>query len=215
MSQKQEAASTHEAPITQERKGFRQNWPVWMRQMPRFKFPAPNENFQLIDTEQLGGLLAESDPNAAEAIRADIKHMDYELLRLFRKLDHEAKLQQNRYRFFQIAYIVLAFFATLLGSFLALALDSRPALVPWLAFAETIIALLTAFLATISGREPPLPLWMSTRRRAEALRREYFRYLLNLSPYDEVAGYKREMLLSSRAAAINRGVFASSDAGRP
>ena len=47
---------------------------------------------------------------------------------------------------------------------------------------------------------------MSNRRRAEQLRREYFRFLTRMPPYDEVTGYRRRMLLSKRVADINRGM---------
>jgi hypothetical protein len=193
-------------PVSQEKKGFRQGWPVWLRQMPRLSFPPLNENFQLIDPAALEEVLSQADTAAAERIRRDMRHMDGELLRLFRRLDYEAKAQQNRYRVYQITYLLLAALATLIGSIMALATDNAD-LLAVLAFGETLVALLTTYLATISGREPPLPLWMQNRRRAEHMRREYFRYLCNLEPYDTVQGYEREMLLSKRAADINRGFF--------
>ena len=192
-------------PVSQERKGFRQGWPAWLRQMPRLRFPPPDDNFQLIDAHRLEEFLRTVEPKAADRIRSDIGHMEYELLRLFRARDYEASRQQNRYRLYQITYVLLAAFSTLVGSLLALSLNSSPGLTPWLAFAETIVALVAIFLATISGREPPLQLYMTNRRRAELLRREYFRYLMDLPPYDAVSGYEREMLLSRRAADINRG----------
>lgn len=197
--------------ISQAKAGFRARWPVWLQRMPQYNFPPPNDDFQLVDGEQLKQILGGVDEEIVAGIQMDINHMDYELLRLFRKLDYEAKYQQNRYYQYQIAYMVLAFAATLIGSTLALALDAKPGLVPWLAFAETVVALLTTYLATLSGREPPMPLWVSNRRRAEAMRREYFRYLLNLPPYNEVTGYQREMQLSRRAADINRGFFGEAE----
>ncbi|MFW5691785.1 MAG: DUF4231 domain-containing protein [Chloroflexota bacterium] len=201
-------------PRTQERRDFRAGWPVWLKQLPRFKFPPPKDNFQLIDLETLEDFFKESNipDTAADRIRQDIKHMDYELLRLFRERDYEAKFHQNRYRIFQLGYIALATLATLVGSLIALSLNANASLVPFLAFVETIIALATTYLASVSGREPPLPLWMDNRRRAEYLRREYFRYLMNLEPYDELTGYEREMRLSKRAARINKG-FTPDDEG--
>ena len=199
--------------VSQEKVGFRQRWPIWLKKMPRLRFPPPKEHFQLLDPKQLEEILKDADQPVVDGVRADVRHMEYELLRLFRERDYEAKYQQNRYYLYQIAYILLAFLATLIGSLLALSLKSNPGIVPWLAFAETLVALLTTYLATLSGREPPLPLWLNNRRRAEAMRREYFRYLLNLSPYDEVTGYEREMKLSRRAADINRGVFTESTEG--
>ena len=148
------------------------------------------------------------DAAAIKRIETDMQFLEAELLRLFRDRDYEASMQQNRYRLVQIGYIVLAALATLFGSLQALALNSADnRLLPWMAFAETLVALIVTFLATVSGREPPLPLYLTNRRRAESLRREYFRYLMNLPPYDSVEGPQRRVMLSSRSADINRGVF--------
>lgn len=198
------------SPKTQEKAGFRANWPEWMRQLPRSSFPTePNPDFQLIDREEIRRLLQEKkvEPEAIKKLEADMDFLDHELLRLFRERDHEAKLQQNRYRLYQVGFITLAAVATIIGSLQAVMLNGYADLVPLLALIETIIALLTTYLATISGRETPLPRWLSGRRRAEYMRREYFRYLMNMPPYDVVQGYQRRQLLSSRAANINRGVY--------
>jgi hypothetical protein len=203
--------TNNEGPVTQEKPDYRKNWPVWMKQMPRLRFPPRRDDFELVDPKKLEEFLATLDPDVSGRILTDIKHMDYELLRLFRQRDYDAKLQQNRYYLFQIMYLGLATAAALVGSLLALALNARPDLVPWLGFAETVIALFTAYLASLSGRRPPMPEWLENRRKAEFLRREYFRYLMNLPPYEEVKGYQREVLLSRRAADINRGFFPDSD----
>jgi hypothetical protein len=198
-------------PISQEKQGFRRNWPAWAQQLPRLRFPPPSEvddsKFQLIDPQKLQEVLRNADPEAVKRIQNDIVFLDHELLRLFRNLDYQAKFEQNRYRVYQLTYMLLAAAATLVGSFLALALNSNPIWVPWLAFIETLIALATAYMATVSGREPPMPRWMSNRRKAEHLRREYFRYLMRLPPYDKLDGYKLKQTLSVRAADINRGFF--------
>jgi heme exporter protein D len=193
------------APVTQQPPGFRQNWPIWLRQMPVLSFPLANDKFQLIDQKKFNEFLDTLEPEIAEGLRTDLVYLDHELLRMFIKRDHEAAFHQNRYRLFQIYYIVLAALATLFGSMMGLAINSNPGLVAWLAFGETLIALLTTYVATLGSRQPPLQRWIESRRRAEFLRREYFRYLVNLPPYDQVRGYTREMLLSRRAADINRG----------
>lgn len=194
-------------PISQQKRGWRQGWPDWMRQLPRWNFPPPDEDFQLLDLKALEEVLKDQDPESVQRIREDIAFLDKELLRLFRERDYEASFEQNRYRLYQIMYMILAAIATLIGSILSLALTAAPSTVPFLAFAETIVALLTTYLATISGRESPLPRWLANRRKAEHLRREYFRYLMVLSPYDTVTGYNRERMLSVRAADINRGFY--------
>lgn len=194
-------------PISPEKQGFRQNWPEWARQLPQFRFPKPDPNFQLIDRDRLAEVLKDSDPAQMQRIEHDLDFMEHECLRLFRERDYEAKMQQNRYRLYQLTYIVLAAIATLIGSLQALVLNTQPRAMPWLAFAETVVALIATFLATISGREPPLPLYLSNRRRAEGLRREYFRFLMDLPPYDCLDGPRRRMALSERSADINRGIF--------
>lgn len=191
-----------EQPITQERRRGREHWPVWMRQFPYWEIKKP-ENFELIDPEKLERLLAHENPEAVARIKDDIAFMDHELLRLFRERDYEAKFNQNKYRLFQIGYMLLAALATLFGSLLALSMDSARGLVPWFALAETIVALLTTYLATISGRESPLQKWLVNRHKAEILRREYFRYLMNLKPYDGLNSLERRRTLSRRAAQIN------------
>ncbi|MBC8098892.1 MAG: DUF4231 domain-containing protein, partial [Armatimonadetes bacterium] len=189
-----------QAPITQERPEFRRGLPEWMKQLPRTRFPDQDKSFQLIDPEQLATILGDSDPESINRIKDDMKFLDKELLRLFRDRDYDAKFQQNRYRTYQIGYMLLAAIATLIGSFLALAQSSNPQLVPWLGFTETLVALATTYLATISGREPALPKWLENRRKAEHLRREYYRYLMDLTPYDGLVGYDRRRMLSLRSA---------------
>jgi hypothetical protein len=195
------------APVSQEKKDFRKGWPVWAKQLPRLKFNDPNPNFQLIDRERLRNALSDKDSEAVKRIESDLDFLERELLRLFRSRDHEAAMQQNRYRLIQLGYIALAALATLFGSLQAMVVGPRPDLLPLFAFFETVVALLATFLATISNREPPLTLWLNNRRRAENLRREYYRYIMHLPPYDKLEGADRRILLSSRAADINRGVF--------
>lgn len=205
----QKMVSKAEEPSTQGKSGFRNNWPVWARelpQFPRFNPPEPDPNYQLIDSQKLREVLSGFDEEIVKKIEADIQFMDYELLRLFRERDHEAKLQQNRYRLFQIIFIGLAAVATMIGAIQALMLNNNPGVVPIFSFLETVVALLATFLATISGREAPLPIWLANRRRAEQLRREHFRFLVNLPPYDGQDGFQRRTLLSKRAADINRGI---------
>jgi hypothetical protein len=198
-----------EAPISQEKKEFRKGWAEWAKQLPQINFPeTPNEDFELIDRAELEKIIAEAKatPKAVAQLNNDLVFLDRELLRLFRQRDFEAKFQQNRYRYYQIAYMLLATGATVIGSFLAVSLNSAPDLVPWWGFLETIIAVLTTYLATISANEPALPSWLENRRKAEQMRREYYRFLMDLPPYDSVDDYDRRRKLSIRVANINRGL---------
>ena len=195
-------------PITQERNPNRRaNWPEWMRQMPRLHFPPPNDAFQLVDPEKVKAMLSGLDNATQQSVMNDLSFLNSELLKRFQERDHEASLQQNRYRLYQIGFVVLATTATIVGSLQSLALGNNPTVVPWLAFIETGVALLATYLATISSREPPLERWMTNRQRAEGLRREYFRFLMCLPPYDTIPEeYKRRLMLKERMADIYRGV---------
>jgi hypothetical protein len=203
----QSTTKKQEEFVTQEKTGFRQNAPAWVKQLPQWRFPPPKEEFELIKTAELEKVLADAEPQARQQIMEDIHFLDHELLRLFRERDYNASRQQNRYRLLQLGYMVLAALAALVGSFQALTLIDNPQATAIFAFIETVVAALVTFLATISGRESPMNQWLLNRRRAEYLRREYFRYLLNLPPYNALSGYQRRMELSERAANINRGFF--------
>jgi len=212
-STKKKAAANPEF-TTQEKKDFRKNWPAWAKQLPKGRFNAPDSEFQLIDSNKLLKVLEEqgAEQSSIDKIVEDMDFLDHVLLRLFRDRDYTAAFQQNRYRKYQIYFSMLAALATIIGAFQALAVNDSPNLMPWLAFAETVVALITTYIATISGREPPLPAWLTSRRHAEYLRREYFRYLMNLAPYDVKEGYERKQLLSIRAANINRGIYPDASA---
>lgn len=195
-------------PITQDKRVQREWVPEWFKQLPRFRFNSYNDTFQLLPAEELNAMLASCTPQAAQAILDDLAVLDQEVLRLFRRVDYEAARQQNRYRRAQLLYAVLALAATVVGSIMALTLESRPDLTPWLGGLETIIAGMTSFIAAITSDEPPQQLWLQNRLKAEHLRREYFRYLMRLEPYDGITDrFDRETLLAKRAADINRGFF--------
>jgi hypothetical protein len=187
---------------------FRNLAPAWFLEFPHFmRLPPAKPDYRFIAKDKLDELLKGFDAETTTRIKDDLEFMDYELMRLFRDRDREAALSQNRYRLYQIWYIILATLAGTFGGLQALFLGKDNAVVSLLAFVETLIALIATFLATISSREPPLPLWLDNRRRAEQMRREFYRYLLNLEPYDQLEGVKRKRELSRRAADINRGFY--------
>lgn len=222
-------------PISQQKSRRPARGPIWFRDHPFYrldKLPEYKDNdeyaFFLIqekNMEKVRAILEEkkeekgfddaSIDKALDELREEISFMSYEILRLFRSRDYEAKRNQLTYRQIQILFLVLATIATILGSLQAVFAGFNPSALRVFAFAETIVALIATFLAAISRRaEPPLPSWLSARRRAEALRREYFRYLMKLPPYHKPPeddegreAFKRRQRLAQRAADINRGVF--------
>ena len=197
-------------PAAPQNSQFKRSKSALIQELPYFRrVPPLDENFTLIKDADLQALFDRDkiDPAVAEQVRADLKFLDHELLRLFRNRDHNAKLHQNRYRLYQILYIMLAALAGMLGAFQAVAIKDNPGWVPLFAFGETIIASIVTFLATLSGREASFPLWLNNRRSAELMRREFFRFLAHLPPYDRLDGFQRRVTLSQRAADINRGVY--------
>jgi hypothetical protein len=178
--------------------------PAFMRDLPYMRLPPADDKFQLLPEEKLEKILAKAPPEMRQEIRDDMQLLQDELFRFFTRRDRLASVNQNRYRLFQILYILLALFATILGSAQALAINSK--LLPWYAFAETAIALTATMLATISSFEPPFPKWVQSRRIAEFLRQEYFRYMMRAEPYDNFTDPAlRKMHLARRAAEINQG----------
>lgn len=202
-------SSVQREPTSQGKTTLRAKRAAWLRDMPqwgKFKPEEPNPLYKLIDEEELANILKKYQPDVQARVKEDIKYMEDDLMRLFRIRDHSASFNQNRYRKYQILYILLAALATMVGSFQALALFSSTRTTPWWGFLETVIALLVTFLAVLISRESPLTLWLENRRKAEQMRREYFRFLVNLPPYDALEGAARRKTLGRRAADINRGL---------
>lgn len=203
-------------PITQEKADFRARLPEWMKQLPRLRFPPPNNEFTIIKPTELAELLKReniSDAVINQLVR-ELNDIDHDVMRLFRQRDYEASQQQNRYRLYQMGYMALATAATFFGSLQALAFGSEPRLVAAFALVQTIIAGFSTFLSFITTREPPLPRWMDNRRKAEFMRREYYRYLLNLPPYRQIDedGKQRPRYdikgdLAERVAKANQGKY--------
>lgn len=191
-------------------KPWRDRLPAIIQQLPFWPFnyvpEEPDPNYQLINLNKLKAFTTQDAGINQALIEQDMQFLEYELMRLFRSRDHEAKKHQLKYQRFQIMYLTLAALAGLLGSLQALSFDSNPELMPWFSFGETLIALSATFLATISGRQSPLQRWLHNRQRAEALRREFFRYITRVPPYNSGPEYTQKMLLARRAADINRGV---------
>ncbi len=189
-------------PITQERRP-RTRWPAFARHFPRWRIRS-NPGFKLIPEEDLEMRLAKVDPTIAASIREQLALLEKELMGLFRSSDLEAKRNQNRYRQYQIVFIILALAATVIGSLQGMARESNTWL-SVLALFETVVALAAVLVSQIAAYDPPQPRWLKNRRQAEGLRQEFFRYLMYATPYNHDDTAFREILLAKRAALINRG----------
>ncbi|RMF78578.1 MAG: DUF4231 domain-containing protein [Chloroflexi bacterium] len=185
--------------------------PMWIRQLPSLRFPRrQNEAFELISDEFLHQIATtyQLDEAALEKIKQDRDFMEPELMVYFRELDHKAKLQQNGYRLFQLSILALATLATIIGSLQAVMLSSNPDILPWLGALEAFVALLTVFVVQTRGTNSRLSDWLNNRRKAEQMRREFFRYLMDLPPYRSIeVDYERKQTLSRRAAEIYNDKF--------
>lgn len=180
----------------------------WFRQFPRWRGCNPRRA-QFITDAQLANLISalgyEENSEAARRLLEDKKHLDTELLPLFQARDIDAHCNQNSYRRYQLGFMFLAAVATLIGSLQVWALNDNPDWIVRIGLAETLVALLTTYIATLKGNEHPFSAWLHSRQLAEQLRREYYRYLTDTMPYTELTGPTRRKLLALRAAAINRG----------
>lgn len=190
--------------------------PEWVRQLP-LKHVEKVEDYVYIKDKEKEKILDEFRENHGKAsqvddiknaeirLERDIQFLQRHLIDKFRQRDYDAKYNQTRYRQYQIAYMVLAALAGIFGSLLALNLNQieNRGWVLLFGFLETLVALGTAYLATITGRESPLQEWLTNRQKAEALRREYQRYIVNLEPYKNLNEIRRQRTLKMRVAAIN------------
>ena len=179
--------------------------PVWFTQMPFKNIPnKPDESFQLINDDMIQEMkdVYQLDAQSIAQIKADRAFMETELMRYFRELDVEAKVKQNEYRKHQIRILILASAATLTGAMQAISINNEPYL-RFFGFLEAVIALFTVFVIQIRSSDATLPGWLGARKKAEQLRREYFRFMLRLPPYDqEQPIYKLRLTLSARVAEI-------------
>jgi len=179
--------------------------PVWVKQLPEPNLPkTPDPDFQLVSDKMLDDIqqIHQLDGASIQRIKDDRQFMEKELMRYFRELDTDAKVKQNNYRLYQIRILMMATAATLVGSLQAVSLDNEMAL-RLFGLLEGVIALFAVFIIQTRGSDSTLPGWLNARKKAEQLRREYFRFMLRLPPYDNSAQpYDLKLRLSSRAAEI-------------
>jgi len=198
-------------PPTTQAKESRQGWGIeFLRQMPHLRFSRTrDDNYMLIREDAARAELQGLPQDIIDEVIADMKSIDHDVMRLFRDRDYDAAQNQNTYRLYQVSYMVLATAATFVGSLQAVLFGADPRWVALFAFIQTVLAGLTTFLSFITTREPPLPLWMENRRQAEFLRREAFRYLIGLPPYndDKMKRHERKRRAAERAAQVNKGAY--------
>ncbi|MBK8024700.1 MAG: DUF4231 domain-containing protein [Chloroflexi bacterium] len=206
------ADAAAEEPVMQRVTYPGRRGPEWLRSLPYFRFASePSPNFQLIDPQALARVLRDVRPDIADAIRKELAFMEPEILRLFRERDFFAKQKLNRYILFELVVVLLVIGLVVVGSLRLWTTLTGGALSALLGVVAVIIALIAIFVSTVRGREAAYPQYMMHRSRAEFLRREYFRYLLNLPPYTMDRGIEKMQTLALLAANLNRGADTRSE----
>lgn len=207
----EQALDAVDTPVTQGKQVVSHNPSLWSQLYVRNMPDAPNEDYHLISENRLLQVIIDAPQEQREVLchqlTRDVAVLEAELMDLLRQCDHEAKVYQNRYRTYQLRFILFAALATVFGGLQALAASSSTSLIGVFAFIETVIALYVTYLATLAGREPLLELWLTNRRKAEQMRREYFRFLMHLPPYEGLKPPFDRVQLAKRAAEINRGRY--------
>jgi hypothetical protein len=155
--------------------------------------PADEDVFQkLIDQEGFvsrkywpGGDLTEKYPTVAQ----DTKDLDQYLLPSFFEFSQKSKYYQNAFYLYQWVFALGAFFTTLFGTLAAMiglgTASYSVELGQILSYLTAIVGAITAYYTTLSNRGEPQKRWGKTRRLAEELRMNYFRYLAHLPPFDK------------------------------
>ena len=194
-------------PTSKSRRRFRLRNITMFKDLPYiWKYAPPS--YPLIQ-EPLDELLKGVDKSLADQVREDMQMLQPRLFKYFTELDRDALIAQNQYRRTQVGYIILAALATLLGALQGLAYsgDSNDLLAIF-AFSETVVALLAVLLAQVGHSREALDTWITKRRSAEGLRREFFRFLMYLDPYDYKDEVERYELLNQRVSDLYGGQLA-------
>ena len=122
---------------------------------------------------------------AHPVIVQDLKTLDLYLLPLYFKFSQQAKYYQNRFYLDQWILIWGAFITTAAG-IVSASVSNSPDLIlsKIFGFVATIIGGIVTIWSAINNQYKPQQHWIHSRRLAEELRANYFKYLSHLPPYD-------------------------------
>lgn len=201
------------APITYaQRTTMDELWAL----LPRLRFPPLNPDYRLIPTDALDVLLADARTQTRAAILDDIDFCARELMPLFNQRDYQAAFHQNRYRLARLGVAALVTVVVISGSLTLWFAFTNRALPAIITLIGTVVALLVIYAVTLAGRTPAYPEYIENRRKAEFLRREYFRFLARLAPYSGTGtDHAHRQEAARRAADLNLGNEPLSASGTP
>ena len=130
--------------------------------------------------KQVQHLIPLNERSNYPSFATDFDTLDQILMPVFRDLDNEAILQQNRYRW---AYIILIFGGSLATIFGIVQIAFQT--INWPGYIEAFIAALlvgsTAYTRSFNSHER----YLDTRLAAEELRSTYFLFLQRHSPFED------------------------------
>ena len=140
-------------------------------------------------------------------VKQDLEDLEDYLLPTFFEFSQKSKYYQNQFYLYQWIFIEGAFLTTVLGTLASITYVANSSQVnapqtwqQFLSYMTAIVGAVTAFITALSNRGEPLKHWGKTRRLAEELRTNYFKYLSHLPPYDKQNRPKKlhEAVVSSR-----------------
>lgn len=139
-------------------------------------------------------------------LKQDIADLEQHLMPVFWEFNQKAKHYQNRYYRYQWVFMWGAFLTTMLGALTTFAYsqDELASNIGGVDFVTTVLGIMTALVSALtayynyrSNQGSPQARWAKSRRLAEELRMNYYRYLGHLEPYnskDRVQQLRRQVL---------------------
>jgi len=133
-------------------------------------------------------LWQDHDINKYPTLKQDLADLDEYLLPAFFEFNQKALHYQNRFYLYQWVFMGGAFVTTLFGALTTYAYtlseDGGMAATVF-GISTAIVSGLTAYFNILSEQNSPQRRWAKSRRLAEELRMNYFRYLAHLEPFEK------------------------------
>jgi hypothetical protein len=147
----------------------------------------------------------EDDLNKYPIIAQDLRDLQQHLIPSYFEFNQKSRYYQNRYYLYQWVFVVGAFVTTLFGTLAAT--SPTPEVAKSLKYLTAAVGAVTAYYTTLSNRGEPQKRWGKTRRLAEELRMNYFKYLSHLPPFDQADRVQklREMVIDIRVKEQENG----------
>jgi len=177
------------------------NWPLlfFIKRRPKLTIPLefgltdPKHPLYQSNIEKEGFLSINSlkkavpdiDLNNFPTLAQDMRDLEQYLLPVFFEFNQGALHYQNRFYLSQWVFLIGAFATTVSGAVTTWAYSLEGSDLPAiLGIVTAIISAVTTFFSFIYEQTSPQKRWTQSRRLAEELRTNYFKYLSHTKPYD-------------------------------